>query len=57
VPDLSTRRPPLKEEKGFADITIIGGALAIPLLIGGMAICLLDAFYTRRPDLMHHHED
>lgn len=45
----------LKEEKGFSDFSIIGGALVIPLTLGGLGICLLDAFYTRQPHLMHQH--
>jgi hypothetical protein len=56
--------PPLKtidrrahqEEKGFSDMTIIGGALLVPLMIGGTLICLLDALYTRQPDFHQHYE-
>lgn len=36
-------------------MTIIAGMLVIPLLVGGLGICLLDAFYTRQPHLEHQH--
>jgi hypothetical protein len=36
-------------------MTIIGGALAVPLALGGIGICILDALYTRQPHLMHQH--
>jgi thiol-disulfide isomerase/thioredoxin len=45
-----------KDEKGFSDAAIIGGALAAPLALGGLAICALDAIYTRRaPPGVHDH--
>eukprot|EP00879_Flechtneria_rotunda_P006890 GHRR01007236.1.p1 GENE.GHRR01007236.1~~GHRR01007236.1.p1 ORF type:complete len:224 (+),score=51.45 GHRR01007236.1:135-806(+) len=45
----------LKEEKGFSDMTIISGVLLIPLAIGMVFICFLDAMYTRQPHLAHQH--
>eukprot|EP00882_Tetradesmus_deserticola_P007229 GHRQ01007615.1.p1 GENE.GHRQ01007615.1~~GHRQ01007615.1.p1 ORF type:complete len:215 (+),score=61.10 GHRQ01007615.1:195-839(+) len=45
----------LKEEKGFSDMAIIAGVLVIPLTIGAVFICVLDAMYTRQPHLNHQH--
>jgi len=50
----------LKEEKGFSDMAIMSGVLLVPLAIGAVFICVLDAIYTRHPHLdeaQHpHHE-
>ncbi|WIA43954.1 hypothetical protein OEZ86_010346 [Tetradesmus obliquus] len=45
----------LKEEKGFSDMSIIAGVLLIPLTIGAVFICVLDAMYTRQPHFDHQH--
>eukprot|EP00882_Tetradesmus_deserticola_P010318 GHRQ01010899.1.p1 GENE.GHRQ01010899.1~~GHRQ01010899.1.p1 ORF type:complete len:208 (+),score=38.12 GHRQ01010899.1:849-1472(+) len=45
----------LKDEKGFSDMAIIAGVLVIPLTIGAVFICVLDAMYTRQPHLNHQH--
>mmetsp|Transcript_28885 Transcript_28885/g.81344 ORF Transcript_28885/g.81344 Transcript_28885/m.81344 type:complete len:225 (-) Transcript_28885:29-703(-) len=41
----------LKHELGYSEVTILVGALAIPLTVGVMSICLLDAFYSRATEL------
>lgn len=38
----------LRHDRGFGDLTIVAGALAVPLFVGGVAICVLDAVVTRR---------
>uniref|UniRef100_A0A061QZL4 Thioredoxin-like protein n=1 Tax=Tetraselmis sp. GSL018 TaxID=582737 RepID=A0A061QZL4_9CHLO len=40
----------LKHDLGYSELTILAGALAVPLSIGVISICALDAFYTRNPD-------
>ena len=37
-------------------MTIIASLLLVPLMVGGLGICLLDAFYTRRPHPDDQHE-
>ncbi|KAI8474133.1 MAG: thioredoxin-like protein [Monoraphidium minutum] len=46
----------LREDKGFSDMTIIASLLLVPLMVGGLGICLLDAFYTRQPHPDDQHE-
>lgn len=60
VPQLAKRAHSfLKHEKGFSDMAIISGALLIPVLVGGLCICILDAahqrYYAQNPPMLHQH--
>ena len=44
----------LKKERGLSDLAIVGGFLAVPVLVGAMTICVVDGLYLRQARL---HED
>lgn len=39
----------LHDDKGWGELPLFAGMLAVPLAIGLTAICVMDAYYTRRP--------
>jgi hypothetical protein len=47
----------LKEDRGLSDTAIISGVLLLPVALGAVYICVLDALYTRQAefDLQHEH--
>ena len=51
----------LHKERHYSDLTLFAGMLAVPVAIGLSFICMLDAYYSRRPLAlpphrhMHHH--
>ena len=38
----------LKSVHGLSDLSIVLGALALPVLLGAIIICVVDAMYMRR---------
>mmetsp|Transcript_34566 Transcript_34566/g.87411 ORF Transcript_34566/g.87411 Transcript_34566/m.87411 type:complete len:250 (-) Transcript_34566:290-1039(-) len=46
----------LKEEGGWSDLGILGAALAVPVVTGGILICLVDALYVQRGARSSHEE-
>lgn len=48
----------LRNERKYSDVSLLAGVLALPVAVGLMLICLLDAYYSRIPLAgTHPHED
>lgn len=39
----------LHNERHYSDLTLFAGMLAVPVVVGLSFICMLDAYYSRRP--------
>jgi len=61
LPSVSKKGYRLLKDKGYSDMTIIAGVLLVPVAIGSIFICVLDAVYTRQPQLLdfdpHQHQE
>ena len=49
----------MRKDKGYSDLTIVGGFLFVPVFVGMVTICIVDGVYQRqaRMDVGHGHAD